>query len=508
MDRRKYLKYTAGIVGGLVVGAAAGYYGGVSSAPSIVQTLTKTATETRTVTQGVTPALQGEYGPWPPTAPVIPGWPPATWTQYPGLEVTGITVDMYGAPHTPQAFGNVWARRHGCKPPNFTPIPWDGRHARVMAELTGGSDVDVVYHLYRWRGELRKGDYLMDLSSWVRDKFPKAWWDSITPVKKLSMQFGADDPRIMGIPADGDQAMSYYRKDIFKDMGLDPEKMMTPEGRLETYKALNRDKTTANGGGLDLDNDGKIDTWAMQWMFGRRLDTQLTFACHFMYRQWKAGLPALWIDENRNPLINNEAAVMALEDIIAYLPYAIPGSMTAAFDELHSNWVQGKVAVFPDTGAGWRTTFEDPSISKTAGKTDYLPSIRPVMYEGVQYGVNKKAAHSEQALEYLLEWSAPDIAIKSYEGKPPYGPNWGDPVCEWMWDDPEFKVLYPGFLEGWKRSWRMSSEWPCLDWVSDEPNADLLMDRLDYYIVEAYNNRMKPKEALDACAAEWKKTLV
>ena len=519
MNRRKYLKYTAGIVGGLVVGAAAGYYGGVSAAPSVTQKLTETVTATQTVTQAVTSApLQGEFGPWPPTAPVVPGWPPAKWAQYPGLQLTGEAVDMYLASHNPDTFGGIWARRHDAQPPKFTPVPYGERHPKIMGDLAAGSDLDIVYVVWRWRGELRKGDYLLDLTPWYESKFPKAWFDSIPAVKRLSMQYGnkdgtlgsfVDDSRLYGVPIDGDTPMVYYRKDIFKDMGLDPEKLMTPEGRLETYKALNRDKPSDKGGGLDLNNDGKIDCWAWQWMMARRLDQQALFMYHWMYRQWKAGKPAAVIDEKRNPLINNEEAVMSLEDLISYIPYMIPGSLTAGFDELQTNYAEGRVAVFPDTGAGWRTSFENPEMApKTAGKTNYMPSMRGTIYESCLFGVNKRSKHPDEALEYLLEWSSPDIAIKAYEGLPPWGPSWMDPPYEWMWEDPEFETMYPGFLDAWKRAWQMGAEWPAPDWPADEPNADMLMDRLDYWIIEAYTGRMKPKDALDACADEWKTLLV
>lgn len=475
ISRRKFVAAGAGIAAVAAVGGAAYYLSRAGPSPTVT-------TGSPTVAPTTT------------TAPV--GYP-----DFKGREISIMLYEALAAPH--DTFKEIFNVRTGAKV-NIVVVPDDEFHTRVFLEFFGKTGLDLIAYWTRWKGEMAKGNYLIKLDDWVQANIKDVYdsWPEVIQKQQITFPDGS----IRSVAIDGDCSLTFYRKDIFDRMGLDHKKLRTPDGRLEILKALNNGKETAKGGGQDLNGDGKIDFWAYCYHYARKLAYEQTnFQTTWHYYE---GEGSSLLDENRNPTFNDQNGVDALNMVLEYMKYLVPNGLDTNFSEIMGRYANGEVGMFPDTGGGWRTWFEKEGFSKVIGKTNYEPLPVPTAIYGPCVGVNADSKNQDVALEYLKEYIQPEIQLKVNLGRTPWGPNYCDPIQKPIWDNPEIRAAYPGFVEAWSESYGMTGRFtPRWDFPYNEPNAQELMDLLDYYLNEAYHYKMKPKDALDTCAAEWKKKL-
>lgn len=478
ISRRKFLNYGAAVAATAAVVGAGTYLAVKPGGENVTQTITETATVAQTAAST----------------------PVAKWPDYSGQK---LSIQMLESPFdAPQlAFNTIWKDRTGGDV-EIHDVPWASWRDRTFIELTSGAGAFgllMVAATY-WKEDLT--NYALDITNWINEDPPAKFDDWLPAVKQYGMTW--PDGKIRALPVDFDVPTTFLRKDVFEKLGLKTETIRTPSTMIETLKALNGDKPTKQGGGLDLSGDGKIDFWAFGGNAGRRIEFQTNWKGLFGYYRGgnpKSGREA-YFDEKGVPVIDSIEGVRALEDYVEMMKYAVPDLIGMDNSGTSAQMMQGHSGVFPNTGPGWRTTWRDaPDLQPYDEKMGYEMSMGrpPVMY-GVGFVIDKNYKNPRMAYEYWKEEVEPDHLKAIQWGNPPWGPNWNDVLTKSGMNDPALMAAYPGFYEKASQNYAQQF-WPAIDWARGSEYDDAL----DGHIVDALVGRVSAKDALRAAADDWKK---
>lgn len=127
---------------------------------------------------------------------------------------------------------------------------WTDAPSQLMTSIMGGEAPDLIMCNPPMLAQFRGINALADIGDRVSDEF----LDNLLPSAKAIIT--TPDGKIDGLPQEGCNWALFYRKDLFEQAGLDPEKPPKTWDELVEYgKALTKD---TNG-------DGKIDQWGFGW---------------------------------------------------------------------------------------------------------------------------------------------------------------------------------------------------------------------------------------------------
>lgn len=127
---------------------------------------------------------------------------------------------------------------------------WADAPSQLMTSIMGGTPPDLIMCNPGMLAQFRGLGAFADLT----DRVSKEFLDSLLPGALPIIT--RPDGRIDGMPQEGTTYTLFYRKDLFEQAGLDPNKLpSTWEELIETGKKLTRD---TNG-------DGKIDQYGFGW---------------------------------------------------------------------------------------------------------------------------------------------------------------------------------------------------------------------------------------------------
>lgn len=133
---------------------------------------------------------------------------------------------------------------------NQTQVSWTDANSQYMTSIMGGKAPDIIVTNPGLLASFRGINALADIT----DRVPE---DLIANLKPIAVDIITNaEGRIDGMPEEGCNWGLFYRKDLFEEAGLDPDKAPTNwEEFVEYAKALTK----------DTDGDGVIDQWGYGW---------------------------------------------------------------------------------------------------------------------------------------------------------------------------------------------------------------------------------------------------
>ena len=273
---------------------------------------------------------------------------------------------------------------------------------------------------------------------------------------------------LFGIPFGSETSVFGYRKDIFEKHGL-----KVPETYDELLDLACRIPELEPGMG-GLASRGKSGHQASH-----------AFLLHL------APLGGRVLDDNWNPIVNNEAGVKAGEALKTILDCGPEGGTSFGFAEAKNAFLQGQAAMFLDSTvvAG---EVDNPEKSKVVGKVGWAPHPMGVR-RGSQTGgfgiAIPKNAQNKDAAFLLMQWLTSKKADKmiALEG--------GNPSRFSTHADPDVNAKFPHmqiFGEALKHA---DPDWRPIIPVWGKINSDL-----GTTLSKALTGEMSVREALDAVA--------
>lgn len=280
---------------------------------------------------------------------------------------------------------------------------------------------------------------------------------------------------LFGIPYGSETSVLGYRKDIFEKHGL-----KVPTNYEELLKlACEIPKLEPGMGGV-----------SSRAASGHQASH--AFLLHL------APLGGKVLDDNWNPVINNEAGVKAANALKTIVDCGPEGAQSFAFGEALNSFLQGKTAMYLDTTvvAG---QISDPNRSKVVGKVGWalhpMGVRRGSQTGGFGIGIPKNAQNKEAAF-LLMQW------LTSKKGDKLVALAGGNPSRFSTHADPDVVKKFPHmkiFGEALKYA---DPDWRPIIPVWGKINADL-----GTTLSKVLTENLDPKEALDGVAERAKKIL-
>ncbi|WP_338448937.1 extracellular solute-binding protein [Niallia oryzisoli] len=336
-------------------------------------------------------------------------------------------------------------------------------------------------------------DMLLPLDSYIENTKD---FDDLLPVyRNLYMNFDGHD---YGMVYDGDTHLLFYRADIFKkyndeykeEYGKNIESPSTWEEYDQIAKFLTR----------DLNNDGKAVLYGTA-IFGRDAKRYIWFAERYN------SMGGQYFDEEMNPLIQNELAVIALQDLIDLNDSgATPPNSMYDWIDLNNAFLHGNLAMVVQWSDTSRFSFDHKTWdSQVENKIDWtsVPAQDPDQPKGGIWigrvlGISKQSPNPDKAWEIISYITSKEISKKGLSSKETI-------------NDP---FRYSHFTTVGKGAFplvEMNEDF--LNTVKSSlynPNADLMipsgweyMQALDENIHKALIHNLTAEETLQLTAAEW-----
>ena len=344
----------------------------------------------------------------------------------------------------------------------------------------GGSDYDAAYVSSDWVPSWVKAGALKDLTSFIND--PKVVMPGFNPaVFGKTLDFFTFDGKLYVFPSEGDTAWLWYRKDLFEAKGLKvPE---TWDEYLQAAQALN--------------NPPEI----YGTVIGAKQDEAWWDFMFYLY-----GMGGDVLDENYNPIINNETGVQALtfySDLLQKHKVVSPDVTTYGYNEILTSLQEGKAAMGVEWMAATQTLTDctqSPKVCKDGqpllGYT-LIPGVRAAdgtiqrKTGGSQWGwAIPNGSKNQEAAYKFIEW------LTSKEGAKMWALNGGIPSNIEALSDPEVVAQIPQFkLLAEVMPYR--TIFPVLTVSPD------MVPVIDEGIVAAVTGIKDPKTALDNVAAKF-----
>jgi multiple sugar transport system substrate-binding protein len=290
-------------------------------------------------------------------------------------------------------------------------------------------------------------DY-MDLSSYVA-KWPEEQVKdfSWSPVWHKGIQQGKQ----IGIPTGTHTRLTMYRKDLFEEAGLDPEKPPTNLDELVEYaKKLTKDK----------DGDGEPDQWGLGMFFGpSRATIELYFAPVLWYYGGK-----LWDPETKEAVFASEEGVKAAQWLydLMYTHKVTPKyAVTGTYDGVILNdFLEGKAAMAWGFGSYWIALLETNGLVE--GIYPATPDGKATKADGfVIPGIHQFTNAWLLSIHALSENADAGMKFIEYFLQPQFlhtFPDAGLPARLSLWDKPEYQTpFYKTWLEAAKTGRPMPS---------------------------------------------------
>ncbi|HWT80681.1 MAG TPA: sugar ABC transporter substrate-binding protein [Candidatus Methylomirabilis sp.] len=307
--------------------------------------------------------------------------------------------------------------------------PEDQFRAKTLVELTSGaSSIDVFMTMPAQEGlKYMRAGWYQPVDEFLKDPSLTAsdysWNDFLDKTRDAMVIEG----KLIGPPIQVENAAFMYRKDIFQKYNV---KVPTTLDELEAAaKALN---------GKAMTDDGQPGFGFVAR--GKRAAATSQFA-GMLY-----AMGGTWLTPNREPAINSEAAVKAIDMWGRLLRlYGPPGSENNHWYEASSIFSQGKAAMYLDANSLW-PVIEDPQKSKVIGKVGYAVFPKgPKDHPGgtvAAWGLGlPKGSKNQKAASLFMQWATNKEQVLKIQSET------GVLGCrESVWKDPKGKAKVPADL--------------------------------------------------------------
>jgi len=307
--------------------------------------------------------------------------------------------------------------------------PEDQFRAKTLVELTSGaSSIDVFMTMPAQEGlKYMRAGWYQPVDEFLKDASLTApdynWNDFLDKTRDAMVAEG----KLIGPPIQVENVALMYRKDVFQKYNV---KVPTTLDELEAAaKALNGKAMTDDGQpGFGIVNRGK------------------RAAATSMFAGMLHAMGGTWLTPNREPAINSEEAIKALDMWGRLLRlYGPPGSENNHWYEASSIFSQGKAAMYTDANSLW-PVIEDPQKSKVVGKVGYALFPRgPKGHSGSTVAVwglgMPKTSKNQKAAWLFMQWATNhDQVFKVQSEKGVLG------CRDSVWKDPKGKAKVPADL--------------------------------------------------------------
>ena len=292
---------------------------------------------------------------------------------------------------------------------NVVDYPWGGLHEKLFAELIAGTgNFDVVCMAGQWMGEIVP--YLEDIGPYIEGP------EDISDFQKSSYDVYNFSGVQYGFPYQTDAYSVFYRTDIFKENGIEPD----PHWTWDDYIAIAK-KLTKGG------------------MYGTSLaGVKHQQNVYFINRYW--GLGGKTTTPDWKPTIDNPTAIKALELLKETYKYTSPKAAGGDISEMNNVFLSGTEVAMLE---GWPSLIfgllDDPDASNVIGKWSVLPTPGdgPIYGSLWGIGISKDSKNKEAAYEWIKFYTSRENQQYFWEK---YGMI---PVRKSIWEDPDVLKVRP-----------------------------------------------------------------
>jgi len=278
---------------------------------------------------------------------------------------------------------------------NFVEMGYGPLHTKLATLFaTGSASVDVVWTYAAWTAEFASAGYLLDITDWLTEDLLSDLTGAVTAVTYKD--------RIYGLPKFGSTRFFYYNKEMFEEVGLDPDKPPTTWTEfLNAAKLLTR----------DVDEDGVVDQWGfLPSGVAEGENAVMDFQLIYML----AGGTELFDSEDR-PLFAGPEGIEALERYVELYDLGVvdPAAWSiVSGSDRRMRWMQGNTGMVFEWPSLWRQA-NDPDVSRVAGNVGI--SIIPMIYTSASldgseaYAISTFSRNKEAAFEFLKFVVSPEV---------------------------------------------------------------------------------------------------
>jgi multiple sugar transport system substrate-binding protein len=358
--------------------------------------------------------------------------------------------------------------------------------AKLLVELgSGASSIDVFMSLPAQEGlKYMRAGWLQPVDGFLKDPSltsPDYDWNDFLEKTRDAMTI---EGRLIGPPIQVENLILMYRKDIFQKYNV---KVPTTVDELEAAaKALN---------GKPMTNDGVPGYGIVSR--GKQSATASLFAgmLHAM--------GGTWLTPNREPAINSEEAIKAIDMWGRLLRlYGPSGSENHHWYEASSIFSQGEAAMYAEVNSLWQV-IEDPRRSRVSGKVGY--ALFPRGSRG-QHGSTvavwglamPKASKNQKAAWLFMQWAtSKDQVLKVQSERGVLG------CRESVWKDPKGQARIPPDLA---ESLTVASKFGTPLWSPPVAAVDEMRNAVGAAIVTSIRGG-DVRAAANTAAADMKRTM-
>ena len=264
---------------------------------------------------------------------------------------------------------------------------WTDAPSQIMTSIVSGTAPDLIMCNPTMLAEYRGMGALTDLSGYISEEF----MDTLLPIAKDMVT--TEDGKIDGLPQEGCTYALFYRKDLFEEAGLDPEKPpKTIEEFLEYAKALTK----------DTDGDGVIDQYGYAW------PVQAENACNYWsnFMQMYGAEISSYEDGVWKSKLSDETAMAGTQfmvDLVREYKVTPEGVVDYDWEAVANAFVSGEIAMMHN--GAWVTDSVAEKGPDLAGKwaTAVLFSGPETAYRGHPntFNILEASEHKEEAWKFL-----------------------------------------------------------------------------------------------------------
>lgn len=369
-------------------------------------------------------------------------------------------------------------------------ITWDQFYPRMMSSIAAGTPPEIIKTDVNETNELVVRGWLLPMTD-VIEQFGKEQFMGYSRVVingedwTLPVEYGSD--------------ILYYRKDWFKEAGLEAPK--TWGDWLKAASALTE----------DVNGDGRIDRWGMTVPMKRTR----CISEFFLNLLWGNGATIMAEEEYKelgpeDITLEDPKTKEALVFLKKLYHYSPPGAPTYSWTEMRNVYYTGKTAMTMYEGRVlYETHTYAPEIAANTGGT-FIPTPTgkpgPVAASVAGYVVSKGSKYPKEAKDFIAFMGSGKWYLKFLHSVPGhYIPPMKNMVwSEEYWDHPVFDKygdIIKTLIKANETGIPLNREWPTPNPVTSEVIGGLVLtDMIQRYIVKD----TPIDEALSKCIQEIK----
>ncbi len=322
-------------------------------------------------------------------------------------------------------------------------IPWDKIDAKSISDYRAGVRHDVIMTSPQFMPQHWEVGDLLDLtpyvSRWSSQRLDDISWSA-------SWRKCEQEGVRLGIPTGVHTRLVIFRRDMFGQVGLDPE---NPPANLDELVEAARKLTR------DTDGDGKTDVWGLGLYMG---PLRATIELYFAPLLWHFG-GELYDRKTERAVFASEAGVKAarfLDDCIHKYKITPPWACSGTYDDaIQQPFLEGRLAMAWGWGNYWNKLLEEKG---------WIKGLVPPTPDGREIKVGVFVTPTKPRAQFTNSWA---ISIHKLSKRPRDAfsfiettlkpenlevyPDAGVPVLKSIWAKKEYQ-------NHWYRVWRQAAE--------------------------------------------------